>query len=199
MKSIRIFLSGLILLAFSGASFAGLATDNVKATTDNILAILTNPKLQGASQKAERRELLRKELDRRFDWNTSARSCLGRHWAKRTPAEQEEFVRLFSQFLENTYLDKFELYYEDLDRIDYTGEKLLDGFAAVKVTVTTKTKVAHPVEYRMQKAEADWKVYDVIIEGASLVKNYRDQFDEIIAKSSFDGLMADIKSKLKAQ
>jgi phospholipid transport system substrate-binding protein len=198
MKSIRFLLSGLLLMAFSGTCLAGAATDNVKATTDSILSILHNPKFQAEGKKAERRELMRKELDQRFDWNTSARSCLGRHWAKQSPAQQQEFVRLFSQFLENTYLDKFELYYDDLDRIDYAGEKILDNFASVKVTITTKTKVAHPVEYRMEMAGSDWKVYDVIIEGASLVKNYRDQFDEIIAKSSFDGLLADIKSKLQA-
>ena len=198
MKYLPVLLSGLIALALAPSAKAGNATDGVKATADNILGILKDEKLAGAGKAEQRRALLRKELDRRFDWATSARSCLGRHWPKLTPAQQQEFVPLFSQFLENTYLAKFEIYYNELDNIKYTGEKLLDNFASVKVVVTTKAGVAHPVEYRMEQAGGDWKVYDVLIEGASLVKNYRDQFDEIIAKSSYDGLIADIRSKVKA-
>jgi len=122
--------------------------------------------------------------------------CLGRHWTQRTPAEKAEFIKLFSGFLKDTYSDKIATYYTDLDKIDYQGEKIVDDYASVKLTITTKSKVDHPVEYRMQKtASGDWMVYDVVIEGVSLIKNYRDQFDAIIAKSSYDGLIKEIKEK----
>jgi len=140
-------------------------------------------------------------METRFAWDESARACLGRHWTKRTPAEQAEFVKIFSQFLKETYSDKIATYYNDLDKIDYQSEKIIDAdYASVKLVLTTKAKVDHPVEYRMEKssASADWKVYDVVIEGVSLVKNYRDQFDAIIAKSSYEGLLKEIKEKQQA-
>ena len=112
-----------------------------------------------------------------------------------TPSKAE-FVQLFSEFLKDTYSEKIATYYADLDTIAYRGEKILDGdYAAVKLLLTTKAKVEHPVEYRMEKTAAGWQVYDVVIEGVSLVKNYRDQFDAIIAKSSYEGLIKEIKAR----
>ena len=134
-----------------------------------------------------------------MDWATVARSSLGHHWAKRTRAEQAEFVAIFSRFLEETFIDKFETDYGELDKVDYLGEKIIDDYASVKVQITTKDQIAHPVEYRLQKSGRSWRVYDVLIEGVSLVKNYRDQFDEILAKSSYEKLVADLRAKTPAK
>jgi phospholipid transport system substrate-binding protein len=173
-------------------------TAEVKATTDRIIAILRDGSLQGDAHKSERRRLMRQALDLRFDWTGIARSSLGRHWSKRSPAEQQEFVKLFSEFLQRTYLDKFEVYYTDLDKIEYQGERIIENYASVKAVVTTREKIDHPVEYRLlQSATVQaWRIYDVIIEGVSLVNNYRAQFDEIIAKSSYEKLIADLQQKL---
>jgi phospholipid transport system substrate-binding protein len=186
------------LLALHASAAPARPTAEVKATADRVIAILRDPGMQGDSHKSERRRLMRQALDQRFDWTGIARSSLGRHWAKRSPAEQKEFVKLFSEFLERTYLDKFEVYYTDLDKIDYQGERIIENYASVKAVITTKQKIDHPVEYRMQQAAAgqDWRIYDVIIEGVSLVNNYRAQFDEIIAKSSYAKLIADLQQKL---
>ncbi len=186
-----------IALTASLTSRAGQPTDQVKVTTDKVLGLLTAPNLQG-DKKVERRQAIRKEIDRRFNWPTIARGCLGRHWTKRSPAERKEFASLFSRFLEDTYLDKFETYYTDLDKIDYLGEKIIDDYASVRLQITTKKQIAHPVEYRLEKSGAEWQIYDVLIEGVSLVKNYRDQFDEIIARSGYEKLVADLKAKLPA-
>jgi phospholipid transport system substrate-binding protein len=190
-----LMISALLVAAFGVPAHAQRATEEIKTTTNNILTVLNNPSLQGDEKKAERRKLLGSELDKRFNWTDSARSCLGRHWAKRTPAEQKEFITLFSKFLEQTYLEKFEVYYGELDKLDYVREKVMESFASVKVNVTTKEKLVHPVEYRMNQTGGEWKVYDVIIEGTSLVKNYRDQFDEVIGRSSYEGLIKDLKAK----
>jgi phospholipid transport system substrate-binding protein len=186
------------LFALHAPAAPARPTDEVKATADRIIAILRDASLQGDAHKSERRRSMRQALDQRFDWTGIARSSLGRHWSKRSPAEQREFVKLFSEFLQRTYLDKFEVYYTDLDRIDYQGEKIIENYASVKAVVTTREKIDHPVEYRLQQpapAQA-WRIYDVIIEGVSLVNNYRAQFDEIIAKSSYEKLMADLQQKL---
>ena len=191
----RITTTTLLLLAFVGAALAASPLEEVKSTTEKVIVLLKDPKLQGEEKKNERRRLVRTEMEKRFAWEESARACLGRHWLKRTPAEKAEFVKLFSEFLKSTYSEKIATYYGELEKVDYQGEKIQDDYAAVKLTLKTKSKLEHPLEYRMQKANDDWKVYDVVIEGVSMVKNYRDQFDAIIAKSSYEGLIKEIKTK----
>lgn len=195
----RILLSALCLLSLAAGALAQGPQAEVKATTDSILAQLGDPKIQGDGKKAERQRMVRTAMEKRFAWEDSARLCLGPQWAKRTPAEKTEFIQLFGEFLKDTYSEKIATYYGDLDSIAYKGEKILDGeYASVKMVITTKAKVDHPVEYRLNKKADGWKVYDVVIEGVSLVKNYRDQFDAIIAKSSYDGLIKEIKARKPA-
>ncbi|MEI7958363.1 MAG: ABC transporter substrate-binding protein [Verrucomicrobiota bacterium] len=191
-------IAALLLIASACATLADTPLSEVKATTEKVLLLLKDSKLQGDAKKTERRQLVRNEMEKRFAWEESARACLGRHWTKRTPAEKTEFVKLFSEFLKDTYSDKVATYYGDLDKVDYQGEKIQADYASVKLVLTTKAKVDHPLEYRMEKAGDDWKVYDVVIEGVSMVKNYRDQFDAIIAKSSYEELIKEIKSKQPA-
>ena len=139
-------------------------------------------------------------MDARFDWAAVARGCLGRHWSKRSATEQGEFVTVFSQFLINTYTEKFEASSDEVEKVEYPSERIIDNYASVKVLVTTKEEVTHPMEFRMQEIRrtGDWRIYDVLIEGVSLVKNYREQFEDIIAKSSYEKLLQDLKAKLKA-
>ena len=189
-------LFAVLLCAFCLSLQASQPTVEVKITTDRVLALLNRSDLQGDAKKTERHRLIRKELDARFNWNESARGCLGRHWLKRSPEEKKEFTSLFAEFLERTYLDKFDTYYTNIEKIDYQGEKIIDNYASVKVVMHTKANIDHPVEYRLEKADGGWLVYDTVIEGVSMIKNYRDQFDEIIGKSSYEGLIREIKSKL---
>ena len=192
----HLLFSAFLTLALAAGALAQGPQAVVKETTDAILTQLKDPKVQGDDKKNERRQLVRAAMEKRFAWEDSARACLGPQWLKRTPAEKAEFVQLFSEFLKDTYSEKIATYYADLDTIAYRGEKILDGdYAAVKLLLTTKAKVEHPVEYRMEKTAAGWQVYDVVIEGVSLVKNYRDQFDAIIAKSSYEGLIKEIKAR----
>jgi phospholipid transport system substrate-binding protein len=196
----RTLISTLCLICLATGALAATPMAEVKTTTDQVLASLSNPNVQGDAKKAERRQLVRNAMGNRFAWDESAQACLGRHWPKLTPAQKSEFTALFSDFLKDTYSEKIATYYGELDHIQYGGEKIVDGdYAQVKLTLTTKSKVDHPVEYRMHKnAAGDWKVYDVVIEGISLVRNYRDQFDAIIAKSGYDGLIKEIKANKPA-
>jgi phospholipid transport system substrate-binding protein len=189
-------LLALVAVGVSLRASAGEPTAQIRATTDDILALLADPELKTEARNSERRQLIQKELDRRIDWATVARSSLGRHWAKRTRAEQTEFVSLFSRLLEETFIDKFETHHAELDKVEYLGEKIIDEYASVKAQVTTKDQIVHPVEYRLQKSGKDWRIYDVLLEGVSMVKNYRDQFDEILTKSSYEKLVADLRAKI---
>ncbi len=196
MKTLRSISLLLLALGASLCARAAEPTAQIRASTDTLLALLREPALQTDARKAERRQLVRQELERRVDWATVARSSLGRHWAKRTPAEKAEFTALFSRFLVETSLERFETNCVQLGKIDYLGEKIMDEYASVKIQITTKDQLVHPVEYRLEKSGPDWRVYDVLIEGVSLVKNYRDQFDEILTKSSFEKLVADLRARV---
>ena len=177
-------------------SRAGIPTSEVRETTDKVLALLNHPSLQEDANKKERYHRIRIVLDERFDWQESAKGCLGRHWSERTDAEKKEFISLFAEFLERSYLDKFGVYYVNIETIDYRGEKIIDNYASVQTVINTKAKLHHPVEYRLGKSGDHWRIYDTVIEGVSMLKNYRDQFDEIINKSSYPGLIKEIRSKI---
>jgi phospholipid transport system substrate-binding protein len=196
MKTLRYMLLALVAVAANLCACAGEPSAQVRATTDKILALLADPALKTEARNSERRQLIRNELDQRVDWAMVARSSLGRHWAKRTQAEKTEFVSLFSRLLDESFIDKFETHQGELDKVEYLGEKIIDEYASVKAQVTTRNQIVHPVEYRLQKSGKDWRIYDLLLEGVSLVKNYRDQFDEILAKSSYEKLVADLRAKI---
>jgi phospholipid transport system substrate-binding protein len=167
----------------------------IKQTTDKILTIVTNPALKPPSKTPEKEKLIRQAVDERFDWEEMARRSLATHWAKRTPEERKEFVPLFSDLLERTYMKKVE---------DYSGEKVLyegenkDGdYAAVKVKIVTKKNQDIPVEYRLKKEGNNWLIYDVSILGVSLVNNYRTQFNSIISQSSYENLVKRLREKVE--
>jgi phospholipid transport system substrate-binding protein len=186
----------LIFFLVFGMALPGLAgepTDQIKQTTDKILSIITNPALKPPSKTGEREKLIRQAADERFDWEEMARRSLATHWAKRTAEERKEFVRLFADLLERTYRKKVE---------DYSGEKVLyegetkDGdYVKVKVKIATKKNKDIPVEYRLKKEANDWLIYDVSIEGVSLVNNYRTQFNNIIVQSSYENLVKRLRDK----
>jgi phospholipid transport system substrate-binding protein len=196
MKTSYFLRSMLIFFLVFGMTLPGLAgepTDQIKQTTDKILSIITNPALKPPSKTAEREKLIRQAVDERFDWEGMARRALATHWAKRTLEERKEFVRLFADLLERTYRRKVE---------DYSGEKVLyegetkDGdYVKVKVKIVTKKNKDIPVEYRLKKEGNDWFVYDVSIEGVSLVNNYRTQFNNIIVQSSYENLVKRLRDK----
>ncbi len=192
---IRIFIPLFLILVIASPALAADPMQEMKQTTDKILSILSNPALKAPSKTAEREKLIRKAVDERFDWEEMARRSLATHWAKRTAEEKKEFVHLFSDLLERTYMKKVE---------DYSGEKVLyegetkDGnYAAVKVKIVTKKNKDIPVEYRLSKEGDNWFVYDVSIEGVSLVNNYRTQFNSIILQSSYENLVKKMKEMVE--
>ena len=189
---------GLTIAA--AAAQADHPIDQVKYTAEKILAVLNDSNLKGEDRKAERNRLIRQELDQRFDWQAICRGCLGHHWTKLSADQRKEFMDLFERFLERTYLDRIEPYYNDLEKIEYQGEKIIDTYASVKSLITTKQKVEHPVEYRLERSGSNgWRVYDIVIEGVSLVSNYRTQFNDIILKSSYQALLNDLRAKVEAK
>jgi len=189
----------LLLLVFGIAlpGWAGEPTDEIKQTTDKILSILTNPSLKGSSKTAEREKLIRQAIDERFDWEEMARRSLARYWDQRTDEEKKEFVRLYSDLLERTYMDKVEGY--SGEKVTYEGESVDNGYAVVRVKIVTKKNTDIRVHYRLKRIENKWLVYDVSIEGVSLVNNYRTQFNSIILKSSYENLVKRLRERVEPE
>jgi phospholipid transport system substrate-binding protein len=184
----------LLFIGMTVPAVAGEPTEKIRQTTDKTLSILANPALKDHSRAKERRRLIRSAIDERFDWEEMVRRSLATHWAKRTPEEKKEFLRLFSDLLERAYMSKIEEY--SGEKVRYEGEAIDGEYAAVKVNIATKKNKDIPVEYRLKKDRNDWFVYDVSVEGVSLVNNYRTQFNSIILESSYENLVKKIKEKL---
>jgi phospholipid transport system substrate-binding protein len=184
-----------IWLSASGLATAGEPTDLVRQTTDQVLKILEDPALQGPDKQTERQGRLRKVADQAFDWQEMARRALAVYWRERTPQQQQEFVQLFRDLVERTYMNRLETATQEKQDIQYVGEQVDGSRAVVKTNVLTKRKQQVPIEYVLHKADGRWKIYDVLIEGISLVNNYRSQFNRIISSSSYNELVQKMKSR----
>jgi phospholipid transport system substrate-binding protein len=183
-----------LVLGVAVSALGGEPTEKIRQTTDKIFSLVADPSLQKPSKLEERRRLIRKAVDERFNWEEMARRSLARHWAQRTDEERKEFILLFGELLERTYMSKVEGY--SGEKVLYEGEKVEEDYATVKVKIVTKKNVDIPVEYRLKNEGNDWLVYDISIEGVSLVNNYRTQFSSIITQSSYENLVKKLKEKV---
>jgi phospholipid transport system substrate-binding protein len=166
----------------------------VKGVIDGVLDILNNPAYKAPAQKSHRRQLIKQAVDRRFDYREMAKRCLGHTWRSLSPAQRDNFVRLFAELLEASYSDKIEKY-TGQERIDYTGEIVEEDYAEVR-TVVVRRNDRIPLNYRLLRESEGWRIYDVVIEGVSLVSNYRSQFHRIISESSYTELLRRLKNKV---
>lgn len=184
----------VVTVAFSFSAFAGEPTEVIRKTTDKIIAIVKDPALQDPEKKRERDLLIRMAAEEIFDKEEMSMRTLARHWRQRTPAEKKEFMALFEGLLEKTYIDRVEGY--SGEQVVYEGERVEGDYALVKVDIMTKQQTKIPVLYRLKKKKEGWLVYDLSIEGVSLINNYRTQFDSIIVSSSFKKLIEKLKEKV---
>ena len=184
-RRIEIYVFTFILsLASLTSANAGAPLDLVRTTVDRAIQILKDPILSSPDKKKERVDRLREALAPIFDYEEMAKRALGPHWRQRTPAEQEEFVNLFRDFLERVYSDKIGLYGGEKVRF---GREVMDNeFAQVESTIIQPKGEEIAVVYKLRQVNGQWKVYDAIVENISIVNNYRSQFDRVISSSSYE-------------
>ena len=192
-RRVALVLGLLVSVIIVLPAVAGPPSDQLKSQIDRVLKTLDDPELKKEGRAKERRTAVRKIANDIFDFNETARRSLGRHWQARTPAERDEFVQLFSDLLERSYISKVELY--GGEKIQYLGDTIDSDQAKVQTKLLTKGGSDIPIEYRMSRKGDRWLVYDVIIEGVSLVANYRTQFNKIIQTSSYQELVKKMKNK----
>ena len=185
----------ILIVLFSKPVLGGTPTDQIKATTDKILAILTDPALEAPDKLDEKKHMIRKVVDERFDWTAISRRALGRHWQKMTDEEKATFVPLFGQMLEQTYLSRVGEY--SGERVTYEGEEIDGNYGVVDVKIISDKHGEISVKYRVWNKDNDWFIYDISIEGVSLVNNYRSQFNNILMKSSPSELIKKMEEKVE--
>jgi phospholipid transport system substrate-binding protein len=193
MKALSTVGLAILLLVQPVWLAAGVPGDQVRQTTDKLLAILKDPQLKGESKKNERRDKLKELIYQRFDFTEMARRSLGSEWRRRSAEEQKEFVKLFTGLLERAYLDNIESY--NGEKFRYLKEQEDNNHAEVDTKIIDNKGQEFSVNYRLHKVNGDWKVYDVVIEDISLVNNYRSQFNRVLATSSYEELVNRMKGK----
>ena len=194
-KVIPVAVSLLVVLAcvVARSAAAGPLTEQLRESIDSAFKVASDPELKKEARSEDRRRMLRQVFDRIFDFPEMSRRSLGRHWQERTPDEREEFIVVFGDLLESAYISKIESY--SGEAIRYLGEVVNGDQAVVKTRIVTKQGSEIPVDYPMVQTGSRWRVYDVSIDGVSLIANYRSQFNSVIARSGYPELISKLKVK----
>jgi len=179
-------------MAMSSAHAVAGPTEELKPKLDALIGILLDPALKGEEKKVERRAKIMEQATSGFDFREMSQRVIGKEWRELTPEKQDHFQKLFTKLLENAYIGKFESY--SGQEIQFLGERLKDERAVVSTQIENNG-VLIPIDYVMVKKEAKWMVYDINIEGVSLVRNYMEQFKSILRRDKFDGLVKLLEEK----
>jgi phospholipid transport system substrate-binding protein len=168
-------------------------TDGLKATIDQVIGVVTNPAYK--DDRPTRRSKMRALIFPKFNFLEMGKRSLGnKHWKQISPDERKAFVDLFGKLLENSYANKLESYSDE--KINYIDEIVKGKYAMVKTEVVRKNDLIN-VDYKLIESPNEWRVYDIVVEGVSLIKNYRSQFGKIIHNESFEILMDKLGTKVK--
>ena len=197
MKKRMVVFCVLIIFVLSIPVYAGVPMTTVEASVNRVLAVLRDSKLKSPAAKEIKKEKLRVIYKDMFDEIEFSKRTLTRNWNKFSPAERVEFVKLFEQVLEKSYIDKILDYSNE--KVNFYKESMLsDNQAEIQTKIVTASKEI-PIYYRMILKDGKWKVYDVVVENVSLVQNYRTQFNDILTKNTPEQLLEILRKKVKAQ
>ena len=188
LKRILLVLTASIFMA---SVVYATPTDDVKKTVDEVVRIVADKEMK--KNEVKRRQALKKTISTIFDYPEMAKRSLGKHWNVRSAAEKKQFADLFATLLENSYAGKIESY--NNEKIVYIKEIVEEEYAEIKSKVVTANRDEFTLDYRLFKHNGKWMVYDVVIEGVSLVSNYRSQFNKIITANGYEKLVKKLQSK----
>ena len=182
----------MIHLSMVSVCFAGSAiTSQLKGTIDKVIKIVKDEALKNDQQA--RRAALRKTIDERFNYRQMVMRSLAKNWDARSDQERQEFIALFKSLLENSYANKLEAYRDE--KINYLDEIIKGKYALIKTEVVRRSSTIG-VDYKLIQENGNWKVYDFVIEGVSMIRNYRSQFTKIIRRDSYEVLVQKLTDKI---
>jgi phospholipid transport system substrate-binding protein len=184
----------ILLLALGSGPDAegGPPTDQLTSRVDRVFRILKDSKLEGTENAGKRRSAILKVADELFDFGEMAKRSLGQHWQGRTTAEREEFVLLYTDLIQRSYISKVDQH--SSEKMIVRGETVDGDLATVRTSLPLGHGREMPLDYRMHIMDTRWRVYDISIDGISLVGNYRAQFNKVIRTSSYGELVAKLRA-----
>jgi phospholipid transport system substrate-binding protein len=174
------------------AAWPGAPSDQLSAGIGRVLKIVGDPELEGDTKLDQRRSAIVAVASEIFDFGEMAKRSLGQYWAQRTLAERGEFVRLFTTTIERAYISKVDQ--RGAGKMTVRGEQVEGPYATVRTTLPLSSGQEMPIDYRMHNIDDRWRVYDLSVDGVSLVANYRAQINKIIRTSSYEDLVAKFRS-----
>jgi phospholipid transport system substrate-binding protein len=184
-----------ILIVLPLQAYAATPQETVEAGVNKVLKTLSDPAFK-AQSKDQKITAISTEIESVFDFEELSKRTLGREWKNFSAEQQTEFVKLFKELLQGVYADRL-LAYSD-QKVIYDKEIMIkEGQAEVQSYLQTSDGTKIPLFYRMTDKSGSWKVYDMVIEGVSMVKNYRTQFREILSNGSPDKLLEVLREKSK--
>lgn len=184
----------LIFLMLPFLAFAGVPLDTVKTNVNSVLDVMRDPKLKGEAGKKVKEQRIVVAAEKLFDFVELSKRTLGLNWNKLIPEQRKEFVELYKTILKDAYVDKITAYTNE--QVNFTKEvPISENMVEVQSSVVTKTAET-PIFYRVIKKDSDWKVFDVVIEGVSLISNYRTQFREILGNNPPEKLLETLRNKV---
>ena len=195
VKKIALIMMVLVFVLSGRVALASEAHDQLKVSMDNLIAVLQDETLKAPEKKDERRAKIFAILEERFDFRAMGQRALGANWKTLSDQEKQEFVPAFSKLLKNSYVLKIERYTNE--KIEFKDERPKGNYYYIYTDIISGDKTI-PINYSLYQKGDQWLVYDVVIEGVSLVKNYRTQFDQILQKDKFPGLMNKLNEQLNS-
>jgi phospholipid transport system substrate-binding protein len=183
----------LIVMPFQ--AYAASAKETVETSVNKVTKTLGDPTFKAKPKDAKITEI-GNIIGEVFDYTELSKRTLGREWKKMKPDQQKEFIELFKELLQGVYADRLLAYTDEKIVFDKEIE-LKKGRAEVQSNIVLSDGTKVPIFYRLTNKSGQWKTYDLIIEGVSLVKNYRSQFKEIISKDSPEKLLEIMRNKAK--
>lgn len=195
IQGLQLLLIAICFFLQGAAAWANDPQAAMRVTVDKVMAILTDPALAGDIHWDERRERVSQEVAKRFDFTQMAKSALAKAWNERTATEREKFISLFKELLKDSYVDRLKTYSDGSYKVVF-DKVLVRGKKAVVNSIVIQRDREISAAYKMYQEGNEWFVYDVVIEGVSLVSNYRSQFISIIQKDGYEELVRRLEDKL---
>lgn len=186
--------AAVTLVVDVGAAGAGAPTEQLKAEVDRVLAVLQDPALRGPEHREQRQAAIRAAMDVIVDFPELSRRALGAAWGTHTPTERTEFVTAFAEFVKRAYLSRIDVYNDE--RVVWLDEQVSGDRAVVNARIQWKDGDTMPIAFRMMQADGGrWRLYDVSMDGVSLVENYRTQFAAVLRRTSFEDLLKRLRTQ----
>jgi len=196
MLSSRIFIALLAVFVYLQAPAVTAETESpteqLKPTLEKLVDILSDPSLEGQENKKKRRDLIMSTISKRFDFREMSKRVLGPTWREISPEERDNFTAEMTKLLENNYIGQLENY--SGETVEYVGERVREDRAQVSTLIESEGS-QYPVHYIMNREDGKWMVYDINIEGVSLIRNYRAEFKSILRRQNYEGLIKTLEKK----